>query len=210
MTPALSLRRERSRAPASGPTRIVCGGSDVLIRPVAPSDRGAFRAGFGRLSETSRYRRFLTPMDRLTNGQLDYLTMVDQHDHVALVAVDAGDDEEILGVARFVGTGDRVAEPAIAIADHWQGKGLGTALFAALTARALEEGIERFEALVLAENEPILKLLGRAGPVQQRRVGAQVEVEVSLSESRATDGARLTCWRRARRETIRRRRGERG
>jgi acetyltransferase len=189
---------------------IVCGGSEVLIRPVAPSDRGAFRAGFGRLSETSRYRRFLSPMNRLTDAQLDYLTRVDQHDHVALVAVDAGDAEEILGVARFVRTSDRVAEPAIAIADHWQGKGLGTALFEALTRRALEEGIERFEALVLAENEPILKLLSRAGAVQQRRTGAEVEVEVSLSGSRATDGARLRCGRKARRATIRRRRGERG
>jgi len=180
-----------------------------MIRPVAPSDRGAFRAGFERLGETSRYRRFLSPMDRLTNAQLDYLTNVDQHDHVALVAVDPADGEEILGVARFVRTSDRVAEPAIAIADHWQGKGLGTALFQALTSRALEEGVERFDALILAENEPILRLLSRAGAMQQRRTGADLEVEVSLSGSRAMDGARLRCVRKARRATTRRRRGER-
>ena len=207
--PALSLRRAGFRAAPSGPTSVICAGRELMIRPVAPSDRGAFRAGFERLGETSRYRRFLSPMDRLTNAQLDYLTNVDQHDHVALVAVDPADGEEILGVARFVRTSDRVAEPAIAIADHWQGKGLGTALFQALTSRALEEGVERFDALILAENEPILRLLSRAGAMQQRRTGADLEVEVSLSGSRAMDGARLRCVRKARRATTRRRRGER-
>jgi len=88
---------------------------------------------------------------------------------VALVAVDVADGKEIVGVARFVRTGDFTAESAIAILDHWQGQGLGTALFQALTAHAFDEGIERFDALMLAENEPMLRLMSRAGAVQQRR-----------------------------------------
>ena len=58
------------------------------------------RAGFERLSEESRYRRFLAPMQELSGSMLRYLTEVDHHDHEALVAV--GADGTLVGVARSV------------------------------------------------------------------------------------------------------------
>jgi GNAT superfamily N-acetyltransferase len=107
-------------------------GARVLIRPITPDDREALRAGFERLSDESRYRRFMSPIPRLTDGQLDYLTRIDHHDHEALAAVDSTGDGGIVGVARFVRSGEAEAEPAIVVADDWQGKGLGTALLEAL------------------------------------------------------------------------------
>ena len=63
-------------------------GSQVMVRPVEPGDREAIRAGFERMGPDSRYKRFLSPIDELTERQLDYLTEVDHHDHEALVAID--------------------------------------------------------------------------------------------------------------------------
>lgn len=83
--------------------------SRVVIRPVAPDDREMLAEGFGRLSAEWRYRRFLTPMPELSERQLNYLTLVDHHDHEALVTVDPVTGE-CVGVARFVRTAPGVAE----------------------------------------------------------------------------------------------------
>src|SRR4051812_18947735 len=117
----------------------------VVIRPLEPSDRDELAAGFRRLSPESRYRRFFAPVPELSRRQLDYLTNVDQHDHVALVAVDDATGAGV-GVARFVRTGPGVAEPAVVVADDYQHQGVGAALLDRLVERAREEGVTRFVA----------------------------------------------------------------
>jgi GNAT superfamily N-acetyltransferase len=136
-----------------------------VIRPIQPSDADLLRRGWERLSFESRYRRFLAPMNDLSESQLRYLTEVDHHDHEALIALDP-DSGEALGVARFVRTDAETAEFAVTVVDDHQGLGLGTALLELLTGRAREEGIARFGALLLAENKEVLELLRRLGPVR--------------------------------------------
>ena len=63
-------------------------GSKVEIRPLGPADKQGLSAGFERLSELSRYRRFLSPTSHLTAKQLAYLTEIDHRDHEALVAIE--------------------------------------------------------------------------------------------------------------------------
>ena len=137
-----------------------------MVRPIRLTDKEGLLDGFKRLGPDSRYRRFFSPVHSLGTRQLRYLTEVDHHAHEALVAVDPQTGQG-LGVARFIrSSADRtVAEVAVAVADDWQGQGLGTALLHDLTARAREEGIERFSAFVLAENEPMLELLRGLGDV---------------------------------------------
>jgi RimJ/RimL family protein N-acetyltransferase len=155
-------------------------GSSVEIRPIEPGDRELLRAGFERLSDRSRYLRFQAPVTELSDEQLSYLTDVDHHDHEALVALDA-DTGEGVGVARFVRVGDAVAECAVVVADDWQNRGVATELLDRLAERALEEGVERFTALVLAENPDAIRLLKRLGDTVQQSVGAQVELDIALS-----------------------------
>ena len=88
-------------------------------------------------------------MPHLRERDLDYLTQVDHHDHEALVAVDEATGEGV-GVARFVRTGPDVAEPAVVVADDWQGRGPARGCSTLLAERAREEGIARFVAPVLA------------------------------------------------------------
>lgn len=132
-------------------------GSVIELREVEPSDKGAIEAGLARLSPESRYRRFFSAQDRFSPSDLRYLTEVDHHDHEAVIAFnEAG---ETVGVARYVrGTDGDSAEVAVVVADEWQGKGAGTALLERLTKRASENGVERFVALVLQENDDAVEL----------------------------------------------------
>lgn len=139
-------------------------GDDVLIRPIRSDDKPGLAQAFERLGPESRYRRFLSPLPTLSRAQLRYLTEVDHHTHEALLAINpqtaAG-----LGVARFVRSPDdpHVAEVAVAVVDDWQGRGLATTLLDKLAGRAREEGIQRFSATVLADNDPMLKVFRRMG-----------------------------------------------
>ena len=156
-------------------------GSAVVVRPIDAGDRAAIEGIFERLSEQSRYQRFMTAIDELSPSQLEYLTDVDHHDHEALVAFDP-DDGSGVGVARFVRLEDgKTAEAAVTVIDEWQGRGLGTALCNLLAERAREEGIERFNALLLASNDQMHDVLASLGPskVLSRQAGT-VEVEVEI------------------------------
>ena len=159
-------------------------GADVVVRPIAPTDRDALLAGFERLSEESRYRRFLGPMETLGPSMLAYLTEVDHHDHEALIALDPPSGD-LVGVARFVRTAPGTAEAAVTVADGWQGRGLGTGLTAMLAERAMEEGIDRVVAVLLAQNRDMIDLLASVGSVEVTgREGGTIEVEVPLEERR--------------------------
>jgi GNAT superfamily N-acetyltransferase len=155
---------------------------DVEIRPIGPDDKDELQRGFERLSEQSRYRRFLSPRGPLTDSELRYFTEVDHHDHEALVAVDPVSGEGV-GVARFVRSDEdrSAAEFAIAVIDDWHRRGVGSRLLAALAERAREEQITSFTALALADNEAMLNLLPELGQVRSETTGAgTVELVVEL------------------------------
>jgi RimJ/RimL family protein N-acetyltransferase len=159
-------------------------GQRILIRPIRPDDKAELAAGMRRLSPESRYRRFFTPTSELSDRQLRYLTEVDHHDHEALVALEPETGHGI-GVARFVRekADPELAEVAVAVADSWQGRGVGTTLLHRLTERARDEGVRRFTAEILAENQPMLELLHDLGGTRIRDLGqGAVHVEVELPE----------------------------
>jgi GNAT superfamily N-acetyltransferase len=167
-------------------------GSHVRIRQGHSSDRELLLRGFERLSPESRYRRFLAPVTELTEEMVRYLTEIDHHDHEAMIAIDEQTGEGI-GVARYVRDLERpeVAEVAVTVIDDWQGRGLGTLLAEVISARAREEGITSFTALMLAANEEMLDILRRLDPVRiiDREQG-RVEVEVPIPEIGLAPGLR--------------------
>jgi GNAT superfamily N-acetyltransferase len=155
-------------------------GSSVEIRPLGPEDKAGLAAGFERLSELSRYRRFLSPTSRLTSEQLAYLTEVDHRDHEALVAIDPS-GRHGLAIARYIRSEEnrREAEAAVAVADDWQRRGLGTILLRELAVRALEQGISCFRGLVLKDNDAVRHLLETLGEVREREADEDT-IEVAL------------------------------
>jgi GNAT superfamily N-acetyltransferase len=109
---------------------------------------------------------------------------VDHQDHEAIIAIDEQTGEG-LGVARYVRSQERpdAAEAAVTVIDDWQGRGLGTQLLEVLSARAREEGIRSFTALMLASNDDMMDLFRRLDRVKivDRDTGT-VEVEVPIPE----------------------------
>jgi len=183
----------RPEAPTS--ERTLRDGSRMLLREVRPDDKDAITAFFERLSPESRYRRFFTAMNRLSDSDLRYLTEVDHHDHEAVLGFDP--DGGQVGVARYVG-GEQPgeAEVAVAVVDDWQGRGAATALLERLIERASENGVERFIALVLEENAGALELfrsLSTEDPSPRRAGPGQVELVIDLPR----DGVRGTLLGRA-------------
>ena len=161
-------------------------GSSVLVRPVAAADKPLFVAGFARLSENSRYRRFLAAKKSLSDDELAFFTELDHHGHEALGAVDPRSGEG-LGVARYLRDPARneVAEAAVAVIDDWQGRGLGRVLLERLALRAHDEGIRHFSASLLVENRAMLALFERLGKVRVTGCdGGTEEIDVHLPISR--------------------------
>jgi GNAT superfamily N-acetyltransferase len=159
-------------------------GSRVFMRPIEPDDKRALVTGFERLSDESRYRRFLTPTPRLTDAQLRYLTEVDHDRHEAIIAF-AEETGEPVGVARYVRLPDdpATAEPAVTVVDEWQARGVGTFLLEELSERARAAGVKRFAATALAGNKPIIALLDHLGPGEKSSEGGIIHIEAELPPS---------------------------
>jgi GNAT superfamily N-acetyltransferase len=137
------------------------------LRPIHPNDKSALLAGFERLSDESRYQRFLAPMERLTSRQVRYLTEVDHVNHFAWAAgIISEDGEEIgVGVARYVRDPEDPtgAEIAVVVADDFQRRGIGTLLVEALLEVALDRDISGIAAFMFAENAAAVRIFERLG-----------------------------------------------
>jgi acetyltransferase len=138
-------------------------GTEVRIRPIRPDDKARLQAALAGFSQETVRRRFFTAKPRLSANELRYLTEVDGHDHIALVAVAAEDPSTIVGVARSVRLAEApdTAEWAIVVVDEWQGQGLGGALARALADAARRTGIRRIAAVMLGDNAPARRVVLR-------------------------------------------------
>jgi RimJ/RimL family protein N-acetyltransferase len=152
----------------------------VVIRPIRPDDKAQLADGLRQLSDETIRKRFLAAKPRFSDAELRYLTEIDAHDHIALVAEVDG---AVVAVARSVRFRDRpdTAEMAIVVADDWQQRGIGTALAEALADAAVETGVRRIAAVMLADNEPARRLL--------RRIAAHLE-RATLEDGAIHDGLR--------------------
>lgn len=167
-------------------------GSQVLIRPLARTDRDAERAFIEALSPESRRYRFLGSIGHPSEALLDELMRVDQVHRIAFVAVvPEGAKECLVGVGRYTTDRDaRHAECAVTVADAWQDKGLGTALMRHLIDVAKAHGITRLHSTDSADNlrmRDLARFLGfhlRADPSDP----GQVVYELALQEAHPSDG----------------------
>ena len=142
--------------PAYSAVHRLSDGTEVRVRLLQASDRDKLVAGFRRLSPQSRYRRFFSPMPKLSDRMLRHLTQTDDWNHLAIIAEPVAENgDEALGVARYIRQQDapETAEASVAVIDDMQRKGLGRLLLTTLVEAARERGIHRFRASLLAENE---------------------------------------------------------
>lgn len=182
-------------------------GERVLIRPVHAQDLELVQAFVRELSPESRYNRFHGAVKELTPGMARWATHVDYDRHMALIAVvfadgNQQDGREIeIGAARYAVSADgETAEFAVAVADAWQGRGVGARLLRGLIEVAARRGLRWMEGDVLATNRGMRALARKLGFQSRARGGEARLVRVSrmLRSEDARSAARVAArpgWR---------------
>jgi len=134
-------------------------GIPYSIRPIRRDDAGRERDFINGMSPESRYQRFMHNLREASDTFVAKLVDVDYHRTMALVAVTGtGEQERIIGVARYAADNDAECEFAVAVADDWQCRGVGTTLVPLLFEYAAHEGFRTIYGTVLASNPRMLEL----------------------------------------------------
>jgi RimJ/RimL family protein N-acetyltransferase len=132
------------------------------------------QCGMKLLSPESRYLRFFNDASELSPELLQYLTDVDQKNHVAWIAINPSvPGEPGMGIARFIRLPDQsdVAELALTVVDKFQGLGLGAALLNILLVRAEQLNIRTLRAVVLPDNYRVIRWMRRLGATSNWQEG---------------------------------------
>ena len=162
-------------------------GSVVTIRSIRTEDGDSVLEAFKGMDKQSVYRRFFSPKKELSQAELEQLTNVDFSNVVALVVTKRSVEGELLvGGGRYAlgGPGATEAEIAFVTNGDYRGLGIASLILKHLARIAREAGLMRFDAEVLAENQPMLAVFRRSGlPMQQHWEGNVIHVTLSLMPS---------------------------
>lgn len=194
-------------------------GKTVTVRPVLPQDQSLTMDFVATgMTTQSRYQRFMVGMRVLPASMAQYMTAVDHTNHFALIveSFEHGVQQQI-GEARLVRTADASdtsAEFALAVADKWQGLGLGRRLLQHMLAVAASQGLTQLHGDVLRNNRVMLRLASSCGfdtrvhPAESRLLRVQralqpgcCDVLPPATAPRTRRPANDGVWDRLRRQT---------
>jgi len=150
------------------------GGGQYTLRPVQPDDANMLQDFVRKLSDQSRYYRFVSSMRELSLPMLARYTLIDYDREMALVAVckqrlPSADDEfteteRMIGVSRYMANPDLSScEFSLVVDDEVSGQGLGSRLMLSIMDVARHKGLTEIDGLVLTKNSAMLKLMKSLG-----------------------------------------------
>lgn len=159
-------------------------GRSVIVRAIRPDDKTTLLQGVSLFSNASLYKRFHGAKTGLTDQEVTFYTEIDYLHHVALLAV-LKDNDQAIGGGRFiaydVALPPRSAELAFAVADDFQGLGVGSIILKHLIYIAREIGFKIFEADVLVGNSPMIRVFEKTGlPMTKTHEGRNVHITMTL------------------------------
>ena len=160
-------------------------GSTLRVRPVRAEDAPRLLEFLSSLSEESRALRFFSPVkEAFLAVEARRESEVDYRKTFGLLAL-AEREERVVAHAMYACVQDRErAETAYAVADDYQGRGLGTILLGQLAEAAAARGIRTLEAEVLPHNYRMIEVL--------RESGFPVDVRIEAGQIHATFPSQLT------------------
>jgi len=158
-------------------TVVLRDGSTVTVRKIRPEDEADLARFFSHLSLESRVFRFFAAIANF-DSSAKRMVDVDYISRYGILAL-AGPSPGIVGHAMYVTIEPGKAELALAVADAFQGRGLGTILLGQLAEAASSSGIQVLEAVVRPENHRMLEVLRDSGfPIQSRSEPGEVHAEL--------------------------------
>jgi acetyl coenzyme A synthetase (ADP forming)-like protein len=138
-------------------------GSTVRVRVMQPEDEQLLFNLFHSLSEDSRWMRFFClSNDSALAAEAHREAQLDHCRTVGLIAL-AGSEERVVGHAFYAAISEGHAEVAFTIANEYQGRGLASILLGQLAEIAVTNGIQVFEAEVVAANHAMLGVFRESG-----------------------------------------------
>jgi acetyltransferase len=140
-------------------------GINICIRPIRPEDADLETNFHSRLSEHTKYFRFMQALHELTPEMIVRFTQIDYDREMAFIAI-TEDEHKIteLAVGRYLMNPDgQSVEFALVVADDCHNLGIGTRLMTSLMQSAKAKGLLFFEGEVLAINQPMLSLVTKLG-----------------------------------------------
>ena len=150
-------------------------GSTVRIHVMRPSDEAGLRALLTTLSEESRWLRFYC-LQNSAGLAAEAHREVNLDQAFGLVAC-SGDENRVVGHAFYAALDEQRAEVAFTIANDFQGRGLGSILLGQLAEVASTNGIQVFEADVVAANHAMLHVFRASGfPLEVNANAGQLQV----------------------------------
>lgn len=157
----------------------------LRLGSVRPQNKKQISDGLREMSPESIRYRFLASKREFTDQELQYLTTLDGWNHYAIGVEERNAAKKGVAVVRMVRSSlDPVeAEVAITIIDEYQNKGLGLFLLQLMVLAASEREISRFSFSYLPQNEAIIKLISKLGPV---RSGPHTKDYVQVYQDLAT------------------------
>jgi succinyl-CoA synthetase alpha subunit/RimJ/RimL family protein N-acetyltransferase len=156
-------------------------GRSAFLRPARPEDRPLFVDLLSRLSPESRVFRFFSEVDPETAA--DLLLKGGPPERVVLVVL-FGQPERIIATGEYALEDEDSAEVAFLVDEEFQGKGLGTLLLERLALLAVRQGIRRFHAYTLPDNQPMLEVFRASGfEVETRRGLGEIEIRFEIAPS---------------------------
>jgi RimJ/RimL family protein N-acetyltransferase len=158
----------------------------VTVRSTRPDDGPRIRRAFHNLERETVYTRFFGYKADLSEAELTRITATD-FDRVTalLITIDTAEDEVVIGGASYVvldtGAPPQSAELAFLVEEDYQGRGLASTLLRHMIRIGRANGLDQFEADVLARNMAMLRVFRQSGlPMRQRHCGNIVHVVLSL------------------------------
>src|SRR4026208_1633546 len=150
-------------------------GSTVHIRVMSPADEAGLCTLLTSLTEESRWLRFYS-VQNSTALAAEAHREANMDQAFGLVAC-SGDEGRVVGHAFYAVTEEKRAEVAFTIANDFQRRGLGSILLCQLAEVAAANGIEIFEAEVVAANHSMLHVFRQSGfPIEVSANAGQLRV----------------------------------
>jgi len=162
------------------------GRAAAAIRPACPADLPALRDFFAALSPQARYLRFFAPvtpgpalLDLLSGGAGTADVLVATRGAIIIGHAMATDRDRPCD--------SRMTDIGVAVADAWQGQGVGSALVRALITSAQARGVTSVAMDVLPANHKVLAMIKGHWP--QARTGYSRDYDticIQLPAARST------------------------
>ncbi|MBZ9594006.1 bifunctional GNAT family N-acetyltransferase/acetate--CoA ligase family protein [Streptomyces yangpuensis] len=158
---------------------LLADGATVSVRPVRPDDLAEVAAFYDAMSPENLRLRFFTANRRSAEQSAERVCRPACPGRRALLAEAGGKAVGLVEYERLPGTDH--ADLALAVADRWHHKGVGTVLLEHAASAARSDGVTAFAADALSENRDVLKVFADLGlSIMRRFEGPEVHCLVRL------------------------------